>query len=369
MRINKYIATSGVASRRKAEELIVMGAVKVNGKVVLDLSTQISETDEVLVNNRPCKATEQFVYVLMHKPRGCMTTCNDDRGRKTIMDVLKDANKGKDFEHRVFPVGRLDYDSSGLLILTNDGEFSQSLAHPKTKIQKTYVATLDTEFEPKLIEKLENGIEIEGEMTHPAKAKILKPKVVEIIITQGRNRQVRKMFAALGYDVKTLVRTHIGAMYLGAMPVGTIKILYKKPDKVYEEKPACDTVLDVPAHENKPSTEYKRNNVTHYKKDSVVGQSNNRTWERRKPVHASVGDNKHSINRWKDDFSNPRSHSKNSHHTGERKQWQKQDVTDKSIRRENSEKSYGKREYGKVDRKVHGDKPNNTNLKSFKPQR
>jgi len=228
MRINKYIATCGLASRRKAEELIVMGAVKVNGVVVRDLATQISETDNVTVNNKPCKAETDFIYVLLHKPRGVMTTCSDDRGRKTIMDVLKTAWGNKEMP-RLFPVGRLDYDSSGLLLLTNDGEFAQHLAHPKTKVEKTYIATLDGEFDPRCLTHLENGIEIEGEKTHPAKARIITPNTVEVIITQGRNRQVRKMFAALGYEVKTLVRTQIGSLYLGNLPVGKIKIIYQKP--------------------------------------------------------------------------------------------------------------------------------------------
>jgi len=222
MRINRYLATSGIASRRKCEELVTQGRVKINGVTIKNLATIVTSDDVVSVNGKVVKPTEDFVYILLNKPNGVMCTCYDPQGRRTILDIVK-------VRERVFPVGRLDYDTEGLLILTNDGDFARQVTHPSTKIKKVYTATLDQEISSTDLRKLEKGVEIDGEMTHPAKAKIISPDVVELIITQGRNRQVRKMFDALGYEVIKLKRTAIGAVRVDGIQLGKYTILTKKP--------------------------------------------------------------------------------------------------------------------------------------------
>ena len=160
----------------------------------------------------------------MNKPAKVITACTDSRGRTTVLDLI-----APNIETRVFPIGRLDYDTEGLLLLTNDGEFAESVTHPSCKIKKVYEATLNRPFNPAHLAALEGGIEIDGEVTLPAIARIFGPQKVELTITQGRNRQVRKMFAALGYDVTYLKRTAIGAVKLGPLPVGTWRITSTPP--------------------------------------------------------------------------------------------------------------------------------------------
>ena len=222
MRINRYLASSGIASRRKCEELVKDGRVTVNGVTIDSLSTVIAENDTVMVDKKPVKPASQFVYIVLNKPRGVMCTCFDPQGRRTILDIVR-------VKERIFPVGRLDYDTEGLLILTNDGDFAKKVTHPSGQIEKVYVATLDKEIATKDLKKLETGIDIDGEKTCPAKAKILYPNVVELTITQGRNRQVRRMFEALGYNVTKLKRIAIGAMRLDDLPVGKYKITSSRP--------------------------------------------------------------------------------------------------------------------------------------------
>lgn len=226
MRINKYLASAGVASRRKCEEFVTMGAVAVNGVVVRDLATDVLASDKVTVRGKAVTPAVDKVYVIMNKPKDVVCTCSDERGRKTVLDILPHAVKGA----RLFPVGRLDFTSEGLLILTNDGEFTRSVTHPSSKIEKVYVATLEKKFDRRDAEKLETGVDIDGEMTLPAKVRVigkdpLRGDIVEIVITQGRNRQVRRMFYAIGYNVHALTRVRIGRLDLGDLKVGECRVL------------------------------------------------------------------------------------------------------------------------------------------------
>ena len=224
MRINRYLAGCNLGSRRACEDLVTGGVVAVNGRVVRDFATIIGETDKVTVNGRAVKPQGGFIYIIMNKPRGYITSCRDERGRKTVLDLIPQSK-----QTRIFPVGRLDCDTEGLLILTNDGEFANALAHPNAKIEKTYHATLDIPFRPTDTEKLQNGIDIDGEMTHPARVKILADRVVAVTVTQGRNRQVRRMFSALGYCVMHLNRVSIGKLTVGNLKIGDFTVTDLKP--------------------------------------------------------------------------------------------------------------------------------------------
>ena len=212
-RLQKVMAQAGVASRRKSEEYILDGRVKVNGVIVKELGTKVSDDDYIEVDNRPIRQ-ERKIYILMNKPRNCVTTVSDDRNRPTVMDFVKDVHA------RIYPVGRLDFDTEGLLIMTNDGDLTFKLTHPKHTIFKTYVATLNDVPHPKNIEKLRKGVVVDGKKTQQPKVNWLKDNIVEISISEGRNRQVRKMFEAIGYEVVTLQRVSIGNLALGNIPLG-----------------------------------------------------------------------------------------------------------------------------------------------------
>lgn len=220
-RINKYIADCGVASRRAAEEIIASRRVKVNGKIITDLSTQIAETDKVEVDGRIIRCQSKMVYIMMNKPAGVITSCNDQFDRKTVLDVI-----GK-IDYRIFPVGRLDYATEGLLLLTNDGEFARRVTHPSSQIPKTYVAKLNA-FDERQLEVLRGGVKIDDVLCVPKKV-TANENFVEIIITEGRNRQVRRMFEAVGARVKKLKRTAIGNLTLGNLKPGEFCYI-KKPN-------------------------------------------------------------------------------------------------------------------------------------------
>lgn len=226
MRINKFIASSGLASRRKADELIEAGQVKINGAVLKEPGYDVKDGDRVEVSGREIHAREELVYYILNKPRGYITSTKDEQDRPTVMDLMTDV------EYRVFPVGRLDYDSAGLLIMTNDGDLSQHIAHPKNKVWKTYEAEVQGQLNLAKIEAFKRGLEIDGRMTAPAEAKILKQKgdmsLVEVKIHEGRNRQVRKMFAALGCKVTYLQRKQIGEIRLGHLHEGDYRKLSKE---------------------------------------------------------------------------------------------------------------------------------------------
>ena len=225
MRLNKYIASAGVCSRRKADELIANGNVKINGAVVREMGAQVEEGDRVWVNGTEIKADEVKVYVAVNKPLGCVTSMDDDKDRHTVADLVAD------IPERLFPVGRLDYNTTGLLIMTNDGELTYALTHPKHEVSKTYVATVAGVLSNARLARLRKGVDIGGFVTSPAKVRVIKQNprsaVVEISIHEGKNRQVRKMFAAVGNKVQSLERVAIGDIRLGRLLPGHYRKLTK----------------------------------------------------------------------------------------------------------------------------------------------
>lgn len=218
VRLQKYIADCGVASRRKAEELIQQRRVKVNGTLVTEMGIKVSDADLVEVDGRVIKPENKKVYIMLNKPSGYVTTVKDQFGRPTVIDLLKGVRE------RVFPVGRLDYETTGLLILTNDGDFAYKMTHPKHKIEKTYLATVAGIPTDEEISRFERGLKIEDYITAPAKLKIITKKertcVVEVTIHEGRNRQVRKMCEAIGHPVLSLKRISLGKLTLGNLAEG-----------------------------------------------------------------------------------------------------------------------------------------------------
>ena len=226
MRINKYIACAGVASRRKADELIANGNVRVNGLVLREPGYDVVEGDIVEVNGRRIETSEKKVYILLNKPTGYVTTVSDDRERDTVMDLVADVDA------RIFPVGRLDYNTSGMLIMTNDGDFAYKLTHPKHEMPKTYRALVSGVLSDEKCGRLERGVDIGGFRTSPAKVKIVRglsnATLVDIIIHEGKNRQVRKMFRAVGNPVKQLQRIAIGDIRLGRLAEGHYRKLTRE---------------------------------------------------------------------------------------------------------------------------------------------
>lgn len=215
IRLQKYMADCGVASRRKCEEIILQGKVKVNGVVVRELGTKVTDDDDVIVDGKAIKKVSKKFYIALNKPVGYITTVSDEFDRPTVMNLVED-----EILTRVYPVGRLDFDTEGLLIMTNDGDLTFKLTHPKHIIFKTYVATLNDVPHPKDIERLKKGVVIDGKKTQQPKVNWLKDNVVEISISEGRNRQVRKMFEAIGYEVVNLQRIAVGNLTLGNIPLG-----------------------------------------------------------------------------------------------------------------------------------------------------
>ncbi|WP_242217223.1 23S rRNA pseudouridine(2605) synthase RluB [Bacillus cereus group sp. BfR-BA-01380] len=223
-RLQKVIAQAGIASRRKAEELIQQGKVKVNGKVVTELGTKVSAQDKVEVNNIPLEK-ETPAYFLLYKPTGVISSVTDDKGRKVVTDFFAE------IPQRLFPIGRLDYDTSGLILMTNDGEFANILMHPKYKVDKTYVAKVKGQLTGEKIRMLEKGVMLEEGKTAPARVKILswdKRKeiaIVQLTIHEGRNRQVRRMFEAVGCKVMKLKRESYAFLELGNLRPGDAREL------------------------------------------------------------------------------------------------------------------------------------------------
>lgn len=221
IRLNKFMADCGVGSRRECDRLIESGVVKVNGNVAA-LGCCISDGDRVSVNGKPLQQKQRSCYIMLHKPKGYVTTVKDDLGRKTVMDLV-------DVKARVYPVGRLDYDTEGLLLLTNDGELANRLTHPRNEVNKTYVARISGMLTEQERAQLERGVVIDGTKTAPARVKILKMDAhhtrCEIVIHEGRNRQVKKMFEAVGKEVEFLKRVAIGDLRLGGLSRGEYRFL------------------------------------------------------------------------------------------------------------------------------------------------
>lgn len=226
MRINKYLADCGVASRRKCDELISQGKVKINGKMVKELGVNVKPTDVVMFENRVVRPNATRVYYKLHKPKGYVTTSNDEKGRKTVLELMRKV------QDRVYPIGRLDYDTEGLLLLTNDGEITNILTHPKNMVKKTYIASVEGEVTQDDIKIISSGVDIGGYVTKPCSAVILdkddKFTKVEITIAEGKNHQVKKMFEAVGKTVTFLKRTSIGDIRLGGLARGEYKALTTK---------------------------------------------------------------------------------------------------------------------------------------------
>ncbi len=220
-RLNKYLADCGVGSRRECDNLIRDGRVKINDRVAT-LGSFVSDGDKISVDGKRVANKPKNCYVLLNKPKGCVTTVKDDRGRKTVMDFV-------DVKARLFPVGRLDYDTEGLLILTNDGDLANRLTHPSSEIGKTYVARISGELSEAERAKMEKGVLVDGVMTAKARVKILEKDVhhtrCEITIHEGRNHQVKKMFEAVGKEVEFLKRIAIGDLRLGGLKRGQYRFL------------------------------------------------------------------------------------------------------------------------------------------------
>lgn len=209
MRLQKYLAECGVASRRESEKIIQAGRVKVNHDIVLHPGTPIDpDRDIVLLDENPVALYTNKVYILFYKPPKVVTTVKDQFGRACVMDYFQD------LPMRIFPVGRLDYDTEGLLLLTNDGDFMYQMTHPSHEIDKTYIAEVEGNLDDTAVTKMRQGILIDGRMTRGAKVTQLGSQLVQIVIHEGRNRQVRRICEAAGHPVKTLKRIAIGALKL-----------------------------------------------------------------------------------------------------------------------------------------------------------
>jgi len=218
MRLQKFLALSGVASRRKAEELISAGRVTVNGIKVLKMGTTVADGERVEVDGKAVRPEPQKVYIMLNKPVGYITTVKDQFSRPSVTDLVKNVKE------RIYPVGRLDYDTSGLLLMTNDGDFAFRLTHPRYETEKVYVAKVKGVPGRDAVEKFRKGIMLEGSLTAPAELVVLESgngtSTVRITIHEGRNRQVRKMSEAVGHPVVKLKRIGIGGICLGDLPEG-----------------------------------------------------------------------------------------------------------------------------------------------------
>lgn len=224
-RLQKVLAQAGVASRRKCEELILAGKVEVNDEVVTTLGVKVNPAEDVIkVNGRKIKL-ESKIYVMLHKPKGVITSVTDPHGRRVVTDYMKG------IKERVYPVGRLDYDTEGLLLLTNDGEFANLLTHPRHHVPRTYLAYVKGVVHGDVLDKLRAGVELDDGMTQPAEVEYHdvdpdgKQTVISITIYEGRNRQVRRMFEKVGHPVHRLRRIQFGNLFLGGLPRGKYRIL------------------------------------------------------------------------------------------------------------------------------------------------
>jgi len=236
MRLQRYLALAGVASRRAAEALILAGAVRVNGHEIRKLGTQVESSDRVTVEGHPVVMPQREVLVL-HKPVGVVTTMRDPEGRRTTDDIMR--RRRGERAPRLVPVGRLDYDTSGLLLLTNDGDLAFALTHPRFGVEKVYRATLRGRLEPASVERLREGVVLESRRTAPARLHVVavarERSVVDLTLHEGRYRQVRRMFEKVGHPLVSLVRLRFGPVVLGALRPGETRELSAKERKALDE--------------------------------------------------------------------------------------------------------------------------------------
>lgn len=232
-RLQKVIANLGYCSRRKSEELIKEGKVLVNGNIVTELGTKVKNSDTIEVEGNILDNNKNYEYYILNKPRGVVTTTNDEHGRKTVIDLI-------DTSTRIYPIGRLDYDTTGLLLLTNDGELANKLMHPSFKIDKTYIAKIEGIISPISIKKLRSGVVIDGYKTRPARVKVksidkkTNKSIVEITISEGKNHQVKKMFEAVGHQVLKLKREKYAIFDIKDLKVGEYrKLTFKEVSILY----------------------------------------------------------------------------------------------------------------------------------------
>ncbi len=248
MRINKFLSQCNLGSRRQVEELITQGKIRVNGKICKDLSTDIDpDNDTVFYENKELNLIEDKIYIMLNKPKGYLVTSNDEYDRKTIYDLIPE------FKNRLFYIGRLDLQSEGLLLLTNDGNFSNKVMQPKYKLPKTYKVTISGSINKEQIETLRNGVKIDGVMTKECKvflkSKSTNSSVLRIVLYEGKKRQIRRMIKHIGFSVTELKRLQVGNLKLGKLPVGMWRIL--KPNEILDLKRSFRSG-------NKPETKKKK---------------------------------------------------------------------------------------------------------------
>ena len=226
IRLHKFLADAGVCSRRKAEDLMIQKRVSVNGKIVDELGFKINpDNDKVFLDNEEVINNKQKTYLMLNKPKGCVTSVTDPYNRPTVMDYIKP------IKERVFPIGRLDFNTEGLLLLTNDGEFMNKILHPSFLIKKIYLVVTDNRPKLQEIKKLENGVQIDGIKLANCQISFLEDSpsssLMKVCIHEGRNKQIRKMFTMIGYQVIRLMRIQIGELKLGDLKQGTYRYLNK----------------------------------------------------------------------------------------------------------------------------------------------
>lgn len=225
MRINKYLSGCGIDSRRKCEQLVLDGRVRVNGKTVSALSTDVKDGDYVEVDGKAVALAHRKVYIMLNKPKGCVCTVHDEKGRKTVLDFVK-------LKERVFPVGRLDYDTEGLLLLTNDGELANTVTHPKNMVKKVYSVRVEGEPTEAELKRLRAGVEYNGVKYGAAQVSVLgvenNETKLEITVTEGKNHEIKNMIESLGRRVMFLKRTAIGGLRLGGLSRGEWRYLSVK---------------------------------------------------------------------------------------------------------------------------------------------
>ncbi len=223
MRLQKYLALCGVASRRRAEEMIASGHITVNGVTITEMGTQVEEGDIVTVDGRQVFPEENKVYIIYHKPAGEVTTVSDPEGRPTVLDRFRDVGV------RLFPVGRLDYDSEGLLLLTNDGDLAERMMHPSHEVDKAYYCKVTGVVSPETLQHLARGVMLDDHPTSPARVRLIRQEtfdaIVMVTIHEGRNRQVRRMFEEVGHRVLMLRRVRFGPLDLGDLKRGQWRYL------------------------------------------------------------------------------------------------------------------------------------------------